>query len=90
MNKQNKKIKRKNFRVCCLSKKYVDKKQLIRITKSGNGIFINDENTKGRSVYFLIDEVRKVNPNKLFNTLKGKLKFDLDSNSKLEIEKILK
>lgn len=73
------------YRVCCLSKNKYEVEKLSRITKVKNEIYINDFKIKGRSVYFLIDEVKKININKFYNIISAKLKFSLDEINKEKI-----
>lgn len=86
--KNKKKIK--NFRSCCLTKEYLQKSELVRVTKLNNDIFINDENIKGRSVYFLLSEAKNININKLLNIIKSRLKLEMNDNIKTKIQNILK
>ena len=77
--------KKQIYRVCCLTKQKYEISKLTKITKVNNEIYINDSNVKGRSVYFIIDEVKKININKFYNIINAKLKLNLDDISKQKI-----
>ncbi|MCF0217739.1 MAG: DUF448 domain-containing protein [Malacoplasma sp.] len=86
MNKKNNKVGK---RLCCLSNQVIEKEKMIRITKVNDSLIFNNFNAKGRSVYFLLDAANATNQNKLFNTIKRKLKFNLSELEKLEILKLI-
>ena len=83
-------MNKKIFRVCCISKQEAPKESLVKITRFNNQIFINDNNVKGRSVYFLQNKVKEININKFFNVIKSKLKFNLEETDKIKIIEFIK
>lgn len=88
---KNKKTLEKNkiYRICCLSKKKYEISQLIKITRANSTIYINNLEIKGRSVYFLVDEAKKININKFYNLINARLKFNLEEVDKQKINQFL-
>lgn len=81
--------KKKVYRICCLSKQKYEVSKLVKITKVKTNIFINDLDIKGRSVYFIKDEVKKININKFYNLINARLKLNLEEVDKQKISQFL-